>query len=45
LNPTQALGLLTPDFRAGLDEESLYAPLMQTLTQLPGDVEPLNQML
>lgn len=45
LNPTQALGLLTPEFRAGLDEESLYAPLMQTLTQLPGDVEPLNQML
>lgn len=45
LNPTQALGLLTPDFRAGLDEESLYAPLMQTLTQLPGDMEPLNQML
>lgn len=45
LNPTQALGLLMPEFRAGLDEESLYAPLMQTLTQLPGDVEPLNQML
>lgn len=45
LNPAQALRLLAPEFRSGLDEESLYAPLMQTLTQLPADVEPLNRML
>lgn len=45
LDPTQALRLLTPEFRSGLDAESLYAPLLQTLTQLPADVEPLNRML
>jgi asparagine synthase (glutamine-hydrolysing) len=45
LQPMQALKLLTPEFRAGLDEESLYAPLLQTLTQLPVDTEPLNRML
>lgn len=45
LDPAQALRLLAPEFRSGLDEESLYAPLMHTLTQLPADVEPLNRML
>lgn len=45
LDPAQALRLLTPEFRAGLDEECLYAPLLQTLSQLPPDVEPLNRML
>ncbi len=45
LNPSHALRLLTPEFRAGLDEESLYAPLLQTLTHLPADTEPLNRML
>lgn len=45
LDPTQALRLLAPDFRSGLDEESLYAPLLHSLTQLPADVEPLNRML
>ena len=45
LDPTQALHLLTPEFRGGLDEESLYAPLLQTLTQLPAGTEPLNRML
>ena len=45
LDPSHALRLLTPEFRAGLDEESLYAPLLQTLTHLPADTEPLNRML
>ncbi len=45
MSPTQALRLLTPEFRAGLDEESLYAPLLQTLTNLGPETEPLNRML
>jgi asparagine synthase (glutamine-hydrolysing) len=45
LDPSHALRLLTPEFRAGLDEECLYAPLLQTLTNLPVDTEPLNRML
>jgi asparagine synthase (glutamine-hydrolysing) len=45
LDPSHALRLLTPEFRAGLDEESLYAPLLQTLTHLPAETEPLNRML
>ncbi len=45
LDPSHALRLLTPEFRAGLDEESLYAPLLRTLTSLPVDTEPLNRML
>lgn len=45
LDPSHALRLLTPEFRAGLDEESLYAPLLQTLTHLPANTEPLNRML
>ncbi len=45
LDPSLALRLLTPEFRAGLDEESVYAPLLQTLTRLPSDTEPLNRML
>jgi asparagine synthase (glutamine-hydrolysing) len=28
-----------------MDEESLYAPLLQTLTHLPADTEPMNRML
>ena len=45
LDPSHALRLLTPEFRAGLDEESLYAPLLQTLMHLPANTEPLNRML
>jgi asparagine synthase (glutamine-hydrolysing) len=45
LDPSHALRLLTPEFRADMDEESLYAPLLQTLTHLPADTEPMNRML
>lgn len=45
LDPAQALRLLTPEFRAGLDQECLYATLLQTLAQLPPGLEPLNRML
>jgi asparagine synthase (glutamine-hydrolysing) len=43
--PTQALDLLHPDFRAGLSTESLYAPMLQTLGELPSGESPLNRML
>lgn len=45
LDPSRALTLLTPEFRAGLDEETMYAPLLRTLSCLPSDTEPLNRML
>ena len=45
IDPSQALRLLTPEFRSGLDEESLYAPLLQTLAHVPPDTEPMNRML
>jgi asparagine synthase (glutamine-hydrolysing) len=43
--PTQALDLLHPDFRAGLSTEDLYAPMLQTLGDLPSGESPLNRML
>jgi asparagine synthase (glutamine-hydrolysing) len=43
--PTQALELLHPDFRAGLTTESLYAPMLQTLSDLPAEESALNRML
>jgi asparagine synthase (glutamine-hydrolysing) len=43
--PTQALDLLHPDFRAGLTTESLYAPMLQTLSDLPAGESSLNRML
>lgn len=43
--PTQALDLLNPDFRAGLTTESLYSPMLQTLSDLPAGESPLNRML
>jgi asparagine synthase (glutamine-hydrolysing) len=45
LKSFDALRLLTPEFRADLDEEALYAPLLATLTRLPVETEPLNRML
>ena len=44
-NPALALDLLHPDFRAGLSTDSLYAPMLQTLSDLPPDEAPLNRML
>lgn len=44
-DPTQALDLLHPDFRASLSTESLYAPMLQTLSGLPPGEAPLNRML
>lgn len=44
-DPSQALNLLSPEFRAGLNQESLYAPMLQTLADMPADSEPLNRML
>jgi asparagine synthase (glutamine-hydrolysing) len=44
-NPTQALNLLHPAFRAGLSTESLYDPMLQTLGDLPPGEAPLNRML
>lgn len=44
-NPSQALDLLNPDFRAGLSTDSLYAPMLQTLSDLPPGEAPLNRML
>lgn len=44
-NPGQALDLLHPDFRAGLSTDSLYAPMLQTLSDLPPGEAPLNRML
>jgi len=41
----QALDLLHPEFRAGLSAESLYAPMLQTLSELPPGEDPLNRML
>jgi asparagine synthase (glutamine-hydrolysing) len=43
--PTQALDLLHPDFRAGLTTENLYAPMLQTLSDLPAGESSLNRML
>jgi len=45
LSPDQALQLLTADFRAGLDRETLYSPLLRTLDALPAGVPSLNRML
>jgi asparagine synthase (glutamine-hydrolysing) len=44
-NPSQALDLLHPAFRAGLSTESLYGPMLQTLCDLPPGEAPLNRML
>ena len=44
-DPTQALALLQPAFRAELSASSLYAPMFQTLGELPPGVAPLNRML
>lgn len=44
-DPDQALNLLHPEFRAGLSTESLYAPMLQTLSDLPPGEAPLNRML
>lgn len=43
--PTQALDLLHPEFRAGLTSDSLYAPMLKTLSELPSGEAPLNRML
>lgn len=45
MDPKQALNLLHPEFRKGLDMESLYSPMLATLNDLPADLEPLNRML
>lgn len=45
MSASQALELLTPEFRSGLSEETLYAPMLKTLEGLPNGVCPLNQML
>lgn len=44
-DPTRALDLLHPAFRAGLSTESLYDPMLQTLSDLPPGEAPLNRML
>lgn len=44
-DPTHALDLLHPDFRAGLSAESLYAQMLHTLGDLPSGEAPLNRML
>lgn len=44
-DPAQALDLLHPAFRAGLSTESLYDPMLQTLSDLPPGEAPLNRML
>lgn len=43
--PQQALDLLHPDVRAGLSAESLFRPMLDTLSDLPTDEHPLNRML
>lgn len=43
--PDQALDLLSPAFRAELSTGSLYAPMLQTLSDLSPDESPLNRML
>ena len=43
--PSQALDLLHPDFRAGLSTESLYAPMLHSLSDLSPGEPPLNRML
>jgi len=45
LDPDRALGLLSPEFRASLGQETLYRPLLETLRHLPAGTEPLNRML
>jgi asparagine synthase (glutamine-hydrolysing) len=45
IDPAQALDLLHPAFRAGLSAESIYAPMLQTLSDLPPGEAPLNRML
>jgi asparagine synthase (glutamine-hydrolysing) len=45
MEPDRALGLLSPEFRAGLDEQALLAPLLETLARLPMRTAPLNKML
>lgn len=45
LEPSRALGLLSADFRAGLDEQSLFAPLIASTARLPAGTEALNRML
>lgn len=44
-DPAQALDLLHPAFRAGLSTESIYDPMLQTLSDLPPGEAPLNRML
>ncbi len=45
MDPSQVIKLLHPEFLADLDEESLFAPLIKTLSNLPFDTDPLDKML
>lgn len=45
LDPKQALDLLHPAFRKGMDTDTIYAPMLKTLGDLPANLEPLNRML
>jgi asparagine synthase (glutamine-hydrolysing) len=44
-DPVRALDLLNPAFRAELSIESLYSPMLKSLSGLRPDVAPLNRML
>lgn len=45
LEPERALGLLSPDFRQELTVDSMFLPLLTTLSNLPADAVNLNRML
>jgi asparagine synthase (glutamine-hydrolysing) len=44
-DPSQALDLLHPAFRAQLTTETLFEPMLETLRDLPLNEAPLNRML
>lgn len=45
LDTDRALSLLSPELKADLTGETLFAPLLSSLSQLPAGVDPLNRML
>lgn len=45
LQPEEAFGLLSADFRKDLDPEMMIAPLIETLSRVPTETTPLQKML
>jgi asparagine synthase (glutamine-hydrolysing) len=43
--PSKALSLLNQEFRVGLNHETIFGPLLDTLSRLPDETAPLNRLL